>query len=134
MRKNDTGDVLCIADNKIPSAVSHKFELTIHCKSNKFHIRMISDKNIFDHHFIRLYILSEYYPPLKAKPFISDKPRISIDISEFKHSYGGFMKIMCRIDAVPRPTQLEMRVGGNKFFTEVILGLKFQLMHRLNVH
>ena len=32
VRKNDTGDVLCIADNKIPSAVSHKFELTIHCK------------------------------------------------------------------------------------------------------
>jgi hypothetical protein len=70
VRKNDTGDVLCIADNKIPSAVSHKFELTIHYK-----------------------------------------PRISIDISEFKHSYGGFMKIMCRIDAVPHPTQLEMRVG-----------------------
>ena len=32
VRKNDTGDVLCIADNKFPPPVSHKFELTIHCK------------------------------------------------------------------------------------------------------
>ena len=28
------------------------------------------------------------------------------------------MKIMCRIDAVPHPTQLEMRVGGKIFLSK----------------
>ena len=32
VRKNDTGEVLCIADNGYPPQVSQKFELTIHCK------------------------------------------------------------------------------------------------------
>ena len=47
VRKNDTGDVLCIADNKIPSAVSHKFELTIHCK---FFIQWFSKATITVEH------------------------------------------------------------------------------------
>ena len=64
------------------------------------------------------FIISEHFCQLKTQPFIADKPRISIDISEFKHSYGGFMKIMCRIDAVPHPTQLEMRVGGKIFLSK----------------
>ena len=32
VRKNDTGEVLCIAENGYPPLVSQKFELTIHCK------------------------------------------------------------------------------------------------------
>jgi hypothetical protein len=67
------------------------------------------------------FIISEHFCPFKTQPFIADKPRISIDISEFKHSYGGFMKIMCRIDAVPHPTQLEMRVGGKIFLSKAKL-------------
>ena len=68
--------------------------------------------------YFDFFIISEQYCSLKTQPFIADKPRISIDISEFKHSYGGFMKIMCRIDAVPHPTQLEMRVGGKIFLSK----------------
>ena len=33
-------------------------------------------------------------------------------MDEFKQSYGGFIKLMCRIDAVPLPTHSEMRIGG----------------------
>ena len=33
-------------------------------------------------------------------------------LDEFKQYYGGFVKLMCRINAVPRPSRLEMRVGG----------------------
>ena len=44
-----------------------------------------------------------------------ESPHISIDISEFKHSYGGFMKIMCRIDAVPHSLQLKYsKLSWNK--------------------
>ena len=43
---------------------------------------------------------------------ILDKPRISMKLDEFKQYYGGFVKLMCRINAVPRPSRLEMRVGG----------------------
>ena len=38
------------------------------------------------------------------------------------------MKIMCRIDAVPKPTQLEMRVGGKNFCSRFSLQLKIQFM------
>ena len=50
VRKNDTGDVLCIADNKIPSAVSHKFELTIHCK---FFIHIVVFKSNYQNHLLK---------------------------------------------------------------------------------
>ena len=41
-------------------------------------------------------------------------------LDEFKQYYGGFVKLMCRINAVPRPSRLEMRVGG-KFQVRYIL-------------
>ena len=46
--------------------------------------------------------------------FSTDKPRISISMDEFKQTYGGFIKIECRIDSVPLPTQSEMRIGGKE--------------------
>ena len=58
--------------------------------------------------------LSEHFQALISQPSFADKPRITIDISEFKSPYGGFMKLMCRIDAVPLPSSYEMRVGGNE--------------------
>ena len=48
---------------------------------------------------------------LKISLFL-DKPRISMKLDEFKQYYGGFVKLMCRINAVPRPSRLEMRDGG----------------------
>ena len=88
------------------------------------------DFTTFANHCTLIFIISEHYRPLKTQPFIADKPRISIDISEFKHSYGGFMKIMCRIDAVPHPTQLEMRVGGKIFQSRFGLQFKIQSLQK----
>lgn len=45
-------------------------------------------------------------------PYNLDKPRIEMFLEEFKQYYGGFVNILCRINAVPRPKHLEMRVGG----------------------
>lgn len=91
--KNDTGDVLCIADNGVPPLVSQKFELTIHCKYRKVPPQLC---------------LSQL-----TQPFILDKPRISVFMDEFNQPYNeGFIKVMCRIDAVPLPDQYEMRIGG----------------------
>ena len=33
-------------------------------------------------------------------------------LEPFSQYYGGFVKLMCQIDAVPRPSRLEMRVKG----------------------
>ena len=49
---------------------------------------------------------------LKKIQYYLDKPRIEMFLEEFKQYYGGFVNILCRINAVPRPKHLEMRVGG----------------------
>lgn len=91
VRKNDTGEVLCIADNGYPPQVSQKFELTIHYK-----------------------------------------PRIQLHLDEFRRSYEGFVKLMCRIDSVPLPQHAEMRIAGRlldtwqKVISDRIVELHFE--------
>ena len=50
-------------------------------------------------------------------------------LEEFKQYYGGFVNILCRINAVPRPKHLEMRVGG---IIVIFFSSKFEIKNMKN--